>query len=87
MTTPLATVQQLDPIYVDLTRSATELLELRRELSSGAARETDGIPVAIILEDGSRYAHEGHLAFTDVAVDPMTGSFALRVVLLVFNVV
>ena len=76
----LATVQQLDPIYVDLTRSASELLELRRELSSGAARETDHIPVSIILEDGSRYAHEGELAFSDVAVDPMTGSYALRVV-------
>ena len=76
----LATVQQLDPIYVDLTRSASELLELRRELSSGAARETDHIPVSIILEDGSRYEHEGELAFSDVAVDPMTGSYALRVV-------
>ena len=76
----LATVQQLDHIYVDLTRSASELLELRRELSSGAARETDHIPVSIILEDGSRYAHEGELAFSDVAVDPMTGSYALRVV-------
>jgi membrane fusion protein (multidrug efflux system) len=77
---PLATVQQLDPIYVDLTRSATELLELRRELSSGAARRTEGIPVTILLEDGTEYAHLGELAFTDVAVDPMTGSFALRVV-------
>jgi membrane fusion protein (multidrug efflux system) len=77
---PLATVQQLDPIYVDLTRSATELLDLRRTLSSGVARETDGIPVTIILEDGTRYAYEGQLAFSDVAVDPMTGSYALRVV-------
>jgi membrane fusion protein (multidrug efflux system) len=77
---PLATVQQLDPIYVDLTRSASELLALRRELSRGAARSTEGIPVTIILEDGTRYTHEGELAFTDVAVDPMTGSYALRVV-------
>jgi len=77
---PLATVQQLDPIYVDLTRSANELLELRRKLASGAARQTEGIPVSIILEDGTAYAHEGELAFTDVAVDPMTGSYALRVV-------
>jgi membrane fusion protein (multidrug efflux system) len=78
--TALATVQQLDPIYVDLTRSASELLQLRRELSSGAARPTDGIPVNIILEDGTPYAHQGQLAFSDVAVDPMTGSYALRVV-------
>ena len=77
---PLATVQQLDPIYVDLTRSASELLKLRRELSSGAARPTEGIPVTIMLEDGTLYEHEGELAFSDVAVDPMTGSYALRVV-------
>jgi membrane fusion protein (multidrug efflux system) len=78
-TTPLTTVQQLDPIYVDLTRSASELLELRRELSSGAAHKTESIPVSIILEDGMPYPHDGELAFTDVAVDPMTGSYALRV--------
>jgi membrane fusion protein (multidrug efflux system) len=78
--TPLATVQQLDPIYVDLTRSASELLQLRRELSSGAARPSDGIPVDIILEDGTPYNHQGELTFSDVAVDPMTGSYALRVV-------
>lgn len=79
-TAPLATVQQLDPIYVDLTRSANELLELRHALSSGAARKTEGVPVTIILEDGTPYTHEGELAFSDVAVDPMTGSYALRVV-------
>jgi len=77
---PLATVQQLDPIYVDLTRSANELLNLRRELSSGSARATEGVPVTIILEDGTTYAHQGQLAFSDVAVDPMTGSYALRIV-------
>jgi membrane fusion protein (multidrug efflux system) len=77
---PLTTVQQLDPIYVDLMRSANELLELRRKLSSGSARKTEGIPVTIVLEDGSRYEHDGELTFTDVAVDPMTGSYALRVV-------
>jgi membrane fusion protein (multidrug efflux system) len=77
---PLSTVQQLDPIYVDLMRSASELLELRRDLASGTARKTESIPVTIVLEDGSRYEHEGELAFSDVAVDPMTGSYALRVV-------
>jgi len=77
---PLATVQQLDPIYVDLTRSASELLELRRELSAGAAREMENIPVTIILEDGITYPLKGQLAFSDVAVDPMTGSYGLRVV-------
>ena len=78
--TPLATVQQLDPIYVDLVRSASELFQLRRELEGGNARVTEGIPVTIILEDGTKYPHEGELAFSDVAVDPMTGSYALRVI-------
>lgn len=79
-TMPLATVQQLDPIYVDLTRSSSELLELRRELSSGAAHPTEGVPVSITLEDGTPYPIDGELAFTDIAVDPMTGSYDLRVV-------
>lgn len=77
---PLAIVQQLDPIYVDLAQSASELLELRRELSTGAIRQMQDIPVSILLEDGTRYAHKGQMAFADVAVDPMTGSYALRVI-------
>jgi membrane fusion protein, multidrug efflux system len=77
---PLATVQQLDPIYVDLTQSASELLELRRALALGSIQEAEGMPVAVLLEDGTRYGEEGELAFTDVAVDPSTGSFSLRVV-------
>ncbi|MCW8926879.1 MAG: efflux RND transporter periplasmic adaptor subunit, partial [Xanthomonadales bacterium] len=77
---PLCTVQQLDPIYVDLMRSASERLDLRRDLASGAARKTESIRVTIVLEDGTRYEHAGDLVFSDVAVDPMTDSFALRVV-------
>lgn len=76
----LATVQQLDPIYVDLTQSSSELLQLRKALAGGAVRGVEGAPVTILLEDGTPYAHEGELIFTDVAVDPSTGSFALRVV-------
>src|SRR5690606_11052960 len=49
-------------------------------LAEGAARGGEGLPVTILLEDGSRYPHEGELAFRDVAVDPTTGSFDLRVV-------
>lgn len=79
--TPLATVQQLDPIYVDVTQSSSELLQLRRALESGVASgSTEGAPVTILLEDGSRYPHEGKLTFADVAVDPSTGRFALRAV-------
>lgn len=79
-TAPLATVQQLDPIYVDLTQSASELLQLRRALAGGSVRGTEGTPVTILLEDGTPFSHTGELAFADVAVDPSTGSFGLRVV-------
>jgi membrane fusion protein (multidrug efflux system) len=78
--TPLATVQQLDPIYVDLTQSARELLQLRKEIIAGTLTETSDVPVAILLEDGSRYPHPGKMKFADVTVDPTTGSFLLRVV-------
>jgi membrane fusion protein (multidrug efflux system) len=79
-TDPLATVQQLDPIYVDVTRSSAELLELRRQFAAGRLEQARNLPVTILLEDGSRYQHEGRLTFTDVTVDPGTGSFLLRVV-------
>jgi len=78
--TALATVQQLDPIYVDLTQSSSELLALRKGLASGALGSTEGLPVKILLEDGSTYSHQGKLAFSEVTVDPSTGSYALRVV-------
>jgi membrane fusion protein (multidrug efflux system) len=77
---PLATVQQLDPIYVDLTQSSSELLQLRKAVGGGNVRDADGAPVTILLEDGTHYEHEGELSFTDVSVDPSTGSFSLRVV-------
>jgi membrane fusion protein (multidrug efflux system) len=76
---PLALVQQLDPVYVDLTQSSGELLELRRQLAAGSL-ERQKTPVSILLEDGSTYSHEGQLEFSDVTVDPGTGSFLLRVV-------
>lgn len=77
---PLATVQQLDPIYVDLTQSSAELLELRKALAAGTLEGTRDLPVTILLEDGSKYPHQGKLAFSEVTVDPTTGSYALRVV-------
>jgi len=76
----LATVQQLDPVYVDLTQSSAELLELRRALAAGKLTGTRDLPVRILLEDGTEYDLAGTLAFSDVTVDPTTGSFALRVV-------
>jgi membrane fusion protein (multidrug efflux system) len=76
----LATVQQLDPIYVDLTQSSAELLELRRALAAGKLVSARQVPVTILLEDGSAYPHDGKLEFSDVSVDPTTGSYLLRVV-------
>ena len=76
----LATVQQLDPIHVDLTQSSTELLDLRRSLAEGRlARGDEAMPVTILMEDGSTFPHAGTLKFSEVAVDPSTGSYALRV--------
>lgn len=76
----LATIQQLDPIYVDLTQSAAELLELRRQFAAGAVREARDLPVTILLPDGVRYEHAGKLTFAGVTVDPDTGSYLLRVI-------
>ena len=74
----LVTVQQLDPMYVDLAQSATELLQLRKDIEAGKL-EQDGVGATLLLEDGSAYAHAGVLEFADVTVDPGTGSYALRV--------
>lgn len=78
----LATVQQLDPIYVDVTQSVSDLSRLKRELASGALKSAGAnqARVRLQLEDGSFYALEGKLAFTDVSVDASTGSVSLRAV-------
>lgn len=76
----LATVQQLDPIYVDLTQSASELLSLRKALDAGTLENSGDLPVSILLEDGSTYEHKGKLEFAEASVDPSTGSVLLRVV-------
>jgi membrane fusion protein (multidrug efflux system) len=80
--TALATIQQLDPIYVDVTQSSAELLRLRRNLATGEVTtdEKSGKKVRILLEDGTPYPLEGTLQFRDVTVDPATGSFTLRIV-------
>lgn len=76
---PLASVQRLDPMYVDLSQSSSELLQLRKDMQSGVLSKSGDLPVALALEDGTRYQHDGKLAFADVTVDPGTGSFAVRV--------
>jgi membrane fusion protein (multidrug efflux system) len=78
----LATVQQLDPIYVDVTQSSAALLRLKRNLEAGRLStdvENKG-KVRILLEDGTPYPLEGELQFREVTVDQPTGSFALRIV-------
>lgn len=78
----LATIQQLDPIYVDVTQPARELLALRRALDSGRLQKAgDNAARAVLrLEDGSEYEHEGKLEFSEVSVDEGTGSVTLRAV-------
>ncbi len=78
--TRLAVVQQLDPVYVDVTRSTAEMIALRRDLDSGRLQSAGegGARVTLITEDGREYAHPGTLQFADVTVDPGTGSVALR---------
>ena len=78
--TPMATIQQLDPMYVDLSQSSAELLQLRREVEAGHMSATEGVPVDILLEDGTPFDHQGRLSFAEATVDPTTGSFNLRVV-------
>jgi membrane fusion protein (multidrug efflux system) len=77
--TALTTVQQLDPIYVDVTQSSEELLRLKREMDSGSIKKVNGqAAVTLLLSDGSKYALPGKLQFSDVSVDPGTGNVTLR---------
>lgn len=78
--TPLAVIQTLDPMYVEVSQSSAELLQLRREIAAGSLQGTDEVPVNITLEDGSAYPQQGKLSFAEAMVDPATGAVALRVV-------
>jgi len=79
---PLATIQQMDPIYADVTQSTTDILRLKRSLADGRLKTngTEQKKVKLILEDGTAYQPEGTLQFRDVSVDPTTGSVILRIV-------
>ena len=78
--TLLATVQQLDPLYVDLTQSSNEVIRLRRALAEGKLKNTgDGAArVKLLLDDDAVYPQDGALQFSDVTVDPSTSSITLR---------
>ncbi len=79
---PLAVIQQLDPIYVDVTQSSADLLRLRKLFETGTVRvdESKKQNVKLILEDGTPYPLDGTFQFRDVTVDPSTGSVAIRMV-------
>jgi membrane fusion protein (multidrug efflux system) len=74
---PLATIQRLDPMFVDLQQSIAELLELRRSLSREGT-DPASADVRLLLPDGSTYDRVGHLQFAEAMVDPSTASVTLR---------
>lgn len=78
----LATIQMLDPMYVDVTQSTTDILRLRRQLQEGQLDQNgkNQQKVRLLLDDGTEYPLTGTLQFRDVTVDPSTGSVALRIV-------
>jgi membrane fusion protein (multidrug efflux system) len=80
--TLMATIQQIDPIYVDLTQTSVEGLQLRSQVASGRLKLNgpDQAKVRLVLEDGTEYAHNGTLQFTDITVDPGTGSVTVRAI-------
>jgi len=80
--TPMATVQQIDPIYVDLNETSVDGLRLRQQVATGRIHLNgpDQTKVRLVLEDGSSYAHEGLLQFTDISVNQGTGSVTVRAI-------
>ncbi len=74
----LANILQLDPIYVDVSQSAEELLQVRRQMKSGAVAASETARVRLILGDGTLYEHEGQLQFAEVGVNESTGTVNLR---------
>jgi membrane fusion protein (multidrug efflux system) len=78
--TPLATIQQLDPLYIDVSQSSTELHNLKKELSAGQSHSSEQpkSEVKVLLADGTEYGQTGILEFSDVTVNQTTGSVTLR---------
>lgn len=78
--TLLATIEQIDPIYVNFTQPGADLLHLRQAVRSGKLKEVARSSVELVMEDGSVYPQPGKLLFSDLAMDPATGSVSLRAV-------
>ncbi|HCI12895.1 MAG TPA: efflux transporter periplasmic adaptor subunit [Gallionellaceae bacterium] len=76
--TLLATIEQLDPIYVNFTQPGADVLRLRQAVKAGKLRRTESASVEMLLEDGSVYPQAGRIFFADMAVDPATGAVSLR---------
>ena len=79
--TPLAVVQQIDPMYVNFTQSAGDVLKLQKAMEGGQFKKANGdnaAAIRVILEDGSEYEHPGKLLFSDLTVDPTSGQITLR---------
>lgn len=76
--TKLALIQQVDSVYVNFSQSSMDVLKLRKALASGEFKKEAAAEVTVVLEDGTEYAHKGRLLFSDLAVDPGTGSISLR---------
>lgn len=80
--TLLATIQQIDPIYLNLTQASAEIMRIRRAIQSGqlASASQNSMKVTLVLEDGTVYSHPGKLLFSDITVDPTTGEIAVRAI-------
>jgi membrane fusion protein (multidrug efflux system) len=78
----LAVIQKIDPVFVDASQSSSDLLRMKQELACGQMKRNniEGAKVKLLLEDGTPYLYEGAFKFSDLTVNPTTGSFLLRVV-------
>ncbi|MEJ2409589.1 MAG: efflux RND transporter periplasmic adaptor subunit [Novosphingobium sp.] len=77
-TNPLATIQRIDPIYVDIQQSSNDLLNLRQQILNGQVARDGNAHIKLQLENGTTYGPKGRLRFADVTVDPSTGSQVIR---------
>lgn len=78
--TPLVTIQQMDPMYVDISQSSADMLKLRRQIQSGSLAKPNSAALSLTLEDGSSYPYPGRLEFSNASVDAASGSVILRAV-------
>ena len=79
-TTALASIQDLSKVYVDITQSASDVVRLKQQLMAGSISKAPTAAVKLTLDDGSTYPEQGTLEFSDVTVDPSTGSVTLRAI-------